>query len=82
MAQEASKPAPEPYRPRIWPMFDRLFLIDFWLIFDPFSIDFSLHVKVKKNKRFNIKKQKKRAQQVKRLTPKRGGGYAALLRVG
>ena len=38
--QEASKPAPEPSRPRFWTIFDR-FLIDFWLIFGSFLIHFS-----------------------------------------
>ena len=35
-----------------------------------------------KNKRFNIKKQKNKAAKCKKLTAKRGGGFAALLRGG
>ena len=63
-----------------WSIFD-WFLVDFWSIFHRFFIPFQ----GSKNKRFNIKKQKSKKskqQNTKRLTAKRGGGYAALLRVG
>ena len=61
------------------------FLIDFWSIFDWFLVDvwsifhrFFIPFQGSKNKRFNIKKTKKQSNK----KAKRGGGYAALLRVG
>ena len=56
--------------------------MDLWLIFGPFFIDFSFHFKVQKTSVSTSKNKKSKQQNTKRLTAKRGGGYAALLRVG
>ena len=81
-AQEASKPALELARPRFWMIFDQ-FLIHVWLIFGWFLIHFLLiFYYVEKTSVSTSKNKTIRAQNIKRLTPKRGGGYAALLRVG
>ena len=62
---------------RFWTMFDR-FLVHFWLIFGWFLVHFSSIF----HSISRFKKQAFQHQKQKRLTAKRGGGYAALLRVG
>ena len=93
-AQDASKNGPDgtrrpktpPNLPRSPPDLDfGRFLIDFWSIFDWFLVDFwsifhrfFIPFQGSKNKRFNIKKTKKQSNK----KAERGGGFAALLRVG
>ena len=61
-AQDASKPALEPSRPRCFTMFD-WFLVHLWFIFDWFWIDVSLNFNMKKQ---NISTSKKQKQTLKR----------------
>ena len=67
-AQEASKPAPEPSRPRFWTIFDRC-LVHFWLIFGWFLVHFSsiFHsISRFKKQAFQHQKNKKAKQQKSR----------------